>query len=162
VVLSHADISNGNTQAENLLELELDGALDVVDLLGQIFGVGYRSGELSSLGQTGAEETRDLLDELLGGDEGVILAGELLDELLVLVKLLQVVNRHGLEVVVLRTIDVVLVSKDTDGHVWSGNLRQLDSSGETLVTHGVIVLESNLELNGLEEVPLLLICGVFQ
>lgn len=113
LILGHANVSNSNTQAKNLLELELDGAFDVGDLLGQIFCVGNGSGEFSSLGQTGAEETGDLLDELLGGDEGVVLAGEFLDKLLVLVKLLQVVNRHGLEAVVFSAIDVVLVSKDT-------------------------------------------------
>jgi len=113
LILSHANISNSNAQAENLLELKLDGALDVGDLLGQIFRVGNGSGELSGFGQTGAEKTGDLLDELLRGDEGIILAGELLDELLVLVELLQVVNRHGLEAVVFGAIDVVLVSEDT-------------------------------------------------
>ena len=54
------------------------------------------------------------------------------------------------------------IESSPDGHVWSGNLRQLDSSRETLVTHRVIILEPNLELNGLEDVPLLLICGVVQ
>ena len=41
--------------------------------------------ELAGLGQTGTEETRNLLDEGVGGDEGIVLAGELLDQLLVLV-----------------------------------------------------------------------------
>jgi hypothetical protein len=39
-----------------------------------------------TLRETGAEETRDLLDERLGREEGVVLLGELLDELLVLVE----------------------------------------------------------------------------
>ncbi len=39
-----------------------------------------------TLGKTGTEQTRDLLDEGLGGQESVVLLGELLDELLVLVE----------------------------------------------------------------------------
>ena len=52
--------------------------------------MGDGGGELSSLGETGSEETGDLLDQGVGGDEGVVLARKLLDQLLVLVKLLQV------------------------------------------------------------------------
>jgi hypothetical protein len=39
-----------------------------------------------TLGQTGAKETRNLLDERLGRQECVVFFGELLDELLVFVK----------------------------------------------------------------------------
>ena len=39
-----------------------------------------------TLGETGAKETRDLLDERLGRQESVVLLGELFDKLLVLVK----------------------------------------------------------------------------
>lgn len=42
-----------------------------------------------------------------------------------------------------------------DAHVRTGDDRQTDGSGETLVTLGVIVLETDLELDGLEEVSLL-------
>jgi hypothetical protein len=43
------------------------------------------SWEFAGLGETGAEETGNLLDKGVGGDEGVVFACELLDELLVLV-----------------------------------------------------------------------------
>lgn len=49
-----------------------------------------------------------------------------------------------------------------DGHVGPGDLGELDGSGETLVSLGIVVLETNLELDGLEEVALLLIVGVVQ
>jgi hypothetical protein len=39
-----------------------------------------------TLGETGSEQTRDLLDQSLGSQESVVLLGELLDELLVLVE----------------------------------------------------------------------------
>lgn len=108
-----------------------------------------------TLGQTGTQETRNLLDQAVGSDERIVLAGELLDELLVLVQLLQVVGGHGVDTAMLGTIDIVLVTQDADGHVGTGHRGQLDGARETLVTLRVIVLEADLELDGLEEVSLL-------
>jgi len=65
-----------------------------------------------TLGQTRTQETGDLLDEGLGSDEGIVFASKLLDELLVLVKLLQVVGRHGIDTAVLGTVEIVLVTQD--------------------------------------------------
>jgi hypothetical protein len=48
LVLSHADIANSNTHTQDLLQLELDGALDFVDLGGQVFVVGDGGGEFTS------------------------------------------------------------------------------------------------------------------
>lgn len=39
LVFGHVNVANGNTEAEDLLELELDGRLDLVDLVGEIVGV---------------------------------------------------------------------------------------------------------------------------
>jgi hypothetical protein len=39
-----------------------------------------------TLGQTGTQQTRNLLDQRLGGEESVVFLGELLDQLLVLVQ----------------------------------------------------------------------------
>jgi hypothetical protein len=77
LILSHADISDSDTHAEHLLQLELDGGLDLVDLVGEVFSVGDWRGELSGLGKTGAEKTRDLLDQGVGCDESIVLACEL-------------------------------------------------------------------------------------
>jgi hypothetical protein len=135
-----------------------------------------------TLGKTGTQETRNLLDESLRRDEGVVLASELLDQLLVLVELSQILSGHGINTEVLGTIDIVLVTENAvvvrqpscflsslssfqivpDGHVGAGDLGELDGTRETLVTLGVVVLESDLELDGLEEVALLLILGVVE
>jgi hypothetical protein len=162
LVLSHANVANSDTHAENLLQLELDGGLDFVHLVGEVLSVGDGSGELSSLGETGSEETGNLLDEGVGGDEGIVLLGELLDELLVLVELLQVVGAHGVDAMVLGTVNVVLVTKNAKAHARTGKGGELDGSRETLVTLGVVVLETDLELDGLEEVPLLGLVGVLE
>lgn len=44
-----------------------------------------------------------------------------------------------------------------DTHVGAGDGGQLDGTGETLVTLGVVVLQTDLKLDGLVEVTLLLI-----
>ena len=43
----HADVSDGDTHAQNLLQLELDGRLDLVDLAGKVVGVRDGGGELA-------------------------------------------------------------------------------------------------------------------
>jgi len=156
VLGAHLDVSDGDTEAENLLKLELDGGSDFGDLVSEVLRVGDGGRELSGLGETGTEETRDLLDENLGSKESVVLLGELLDELLVLVELLQVLDRHVLELDKLGTIDVGSISENADGHARAGDVRKLDGSRETLVTLRVVVLETDLELDGLDEVTLLL------
>ena len=97
-----------------------------------------------TLGKTGNQETRNLLDQSLGSDEGIVLASELLDQLLVLVELLQVIGGHGIESTVFGTVDVVLVSENANAHVWTRDLRQANGARETLVTLRVIVLEADL------------------
>ena len=62
----------------------------------------------------------------------------------------------------LRTIDVVLVTQDAEGHArtWDGG--KLDSAAETLVTLGVVVLQADLKLDRLEEVALLGLIAVLE
>ena len=89
------------------------------------------------------------------------------------------ISAHGIDTVVLGTIDIVLVTEHADGHACNQSaysppytvtylltrardVGQLDGSRETLVTLRVIVLEADLELDGLEEVPLLGLVGVLE
>ena len=48
-LLGHANITNGNTQTQHLLHLELDGGLEVQSLLLQVVTVGDQGRELASL-----------------------------------------------------------------------------------------------------------------
>merc|ERR1719449_158389 len=56
-------------------------------------------------------------------------------------------------------VAVLLISEQTDLVLLSWHVLQLHSSGETLVLLGVVVLQTNLEVNSLEELPLLLLGG---
>ena len=49
-----------------------------------------------------------------------------------------------------------------NAHAWAGDNGQTNSSGETLVTLGVIVLEADLKFDGFEEVSLLGFERVFE
>jgi hypothetical protein len=46
----------------------------------------------------------------------------------------------------LRTINVVLVTKDADGHARAGNLRQLNGPAETLITLGIVAAVTSIIL----------------
>lgn len=116
-LLLHGDVADGDTETQDLLKLELDGGLDVGDLGGHVLSVGDGGRELSGLGKTGTEQTGNLLDQSLGSKEGIVLASKLLDELLVLVELLKILNGHGIDTVVLGTIEIVLVTKNTVGTI---------------------------------------------
>lgn len=156
LVLSHGDVADGDTEAKDLLQLELDRGADLIELVGHVLSVGERSGELSSLGKTGTEHTGDQLDQGLGSQESVVLLGELLDKLGVPVQLLQIVGGHVLLLNLLSTIDVGGISKNADVHAGTGDVGELDGSRETLVPLGVVVLEANLQLDRFDEVALFL------
>ena len=47
----HLDVADGDTEAKGLLELELDGALDFVELLKNVFVGAEQRGELAGLGE---------------------------------------------------------------------------------------------------------------
>lgn len=48
LILGHADVSDSDTHAENLLQLELDGGLDLSDLAREILVVGNWGWEFTS------------------------------------------------------------------------------------------------------------------
>jgi hypothetical protein len=122
-----------------LLELKLDGRLNLSHLSSEILVVRDGRRELASLGETWTQETRDLLDQGVASKEGVILARKLLDQLLVLVELLEIIGRHGIDAMVLGSVDIVLVTEDAKAHAGTGNGRKLDGARETLVTLGVLL-----------------------
>lgn len=151
LVLAHLHVAHSDTQAEDLFELELDGGTEFLDFLVDVVRVGDGGGELAGLGETGTEKTGDLLDESLGSEESIVLFGHLFDELLVLVHLLQVIHRQEVEAEFLGFIAVLGVAEDADGELGAGDGGEADGARETLVTLGVVVLETDLELDGLGE-----------
>jgi hypothetical protein len=117
----HVDVSNGNRQTENLLHLELDGGLDLINLCCHRLGVSQKTRELSGFVKTWTQQTRDLLDERLGGKESVVLLCKLLHQLLVLVEFLQSFSIHEWNIVGLGLVAMLLISQDADLHFWARN-----------------------------------------
>ena len=151
----HFDISDSNVEAHDLLHLELDGRLDFINLLLHIFTTRQKSGELTRLGETRTQKTRDLLDEVIGSDEEIITLGEFLDQLFVFVELLQVLDTHVVDADAIGLLTVGSVTEHAALEFRAGNGGELEGSRETLVTNGVVVLERDLSFNRLGEVTLL-------
>jgi len=73
LVLVHLSVSDASTEAQNLLQLELDGGLELKNLLGEVIGLGDGSWELTSTVHVGSDQTGDGLDDRLGAEEGIVL-----------------------------------------------------------------------------------------
>jgi hypothetical protein len=74
-----------------------------------------------------------------------------------LVELLQVLDGHEGEFLVelLGSVDIHGVGENAERHPGSRNMGKSDGTRESLVTLGVVVLETDLEFDGLNKVPLL-------
>ena len=55
-VIVHLDVADGNTQAEDLLQLELDGRADLSELVLEVFGVRDGCRELASCREPGEHD----------------------------------------------------------------------------------------------------------
>ena len=155
LILVHANISDSDVEAHDLLHLKLNGGLDFVDLFLHIITTGEKGREFSSLGKTWSKKTRDLLDHVIGSKEEIVLLGELLNQLLVLVQLLQVLNTHMIHSNTISLFAMDRISKHAALEIWARDSRQSESAGETLVADRVVVLQRDLNLDGLSEVTLL-------
>mmetsp|Transcript_4006 Transcript_4006/g.11488 ORF Transcript_4006/g.11488 Transcript_4006/m.11488 type:complete len:231 (+) Transcript_4006:182-874(+) len=155
LLVGHADVPDGDTHAQDLLELVLDRGPDLRDLGLERVVVGDEGRELSGLVQSRSEQTGNHLDDRVGSEERAVLGSQLLDELLVLVQLLQVLHGHGIHAEGGGLLTVVDVSQHADGQGGTRAVRELDGPAETLVLLRVVVLETDLELNRLSKAPLL-------
>lgn len=159
LLLSHVLVADGDGHAGDLLQLELDAGAGIVDLGLEVLVVSDDLGEHTNTVEDGSEDGGDLLDERVGGEEEGVLLGPLLDELLVLVEGLEEVEVDGVDVdlLVLNDVEMLRVTDQADLEAWSGDVGQADGAGETLVLLGVVVLQTDLELDRLGELPLLLV-----
>jgi len=153
---SHANVSNGNTEADGLgaLESELDGAADLFNLvLNVVVGV-KAGGELTSLGETRTEDTGKHTGDSSRSEESVVAVSKSLDLLLVLVEELEVIHGHGLNANSLSLSVVDIVTDHADLEARARNVGEDDGTGETLLLVGVVGLESDLELDRLDVLAL--------
>jgi hypothetical protein len=155
LVFLHVDVADAAAKAENLLELELDGGADFFNLVSEVVTEGNSGGELVDTVHVGADNTGNGLDDGFGGEEGIIAGAHLLDELLVLVELLEIFHGHSIDTSLLGLFLMLEVADDSDLVVGAADVGEAEGAGEALVTSGVVVLEVDLEVNGLEELAFL-------
>lgn len=147
LLLGHLRVAHDNGHAQVAPEREADGRPHLRKPGAEVLVVRERGGELGVVGEAGADEARDLPDEVGRGEEGAVPARQLLDQLPVLVEPLQVLGGHGVDAEVPGAVHVVLVAEDADAHVGAGDGWESHGSGEALVALGVVVLQGDLEFD---------------
>jgi hypothetical protein len=153
-IVGHFDVTDGDTQAENLFKLEFDGGLGFFDLDGHVIRVRNGGGELTGLVQTGTQETRNLFDDDIGSEEEIVRGSELLDFLLSLLEFLQIFSRTEIDSELFGLIAVDFITQNANLQTGTGGVGQTDGSRETLVVLDVVVLQTDLEFNSFGEVAL--------
>ena len=153
LVVSHVLSAGAASHAGHLSQLELNGSAEVLDGQDKGLVVGDSHRELLDSVKNGSADDGHLLDDGVGGDEDIVLLGPLLDDLLVLVVLLELIEGGDIDVetVLLGFGLVLLIGDHADLEVGTGNVRESNGSDETLILLWVVVLESELDLNGLSE-----------
>lgn len=143
LLLCHFHMAYSHIQAQHLLHLELDGGFNLLNLGHHGLPMGQSRRELASLVQARSQDTRNLLDQGVRGQEGTVLLGckmkmkleqlslteelssgptQLLDKLLILVQLLQGLNVHVGKVIALGLVTMHLVSQDAHLHTGTRNV----------------------------------------
>jgi len=153
LVVGHVLSAGAASHAGHLSQLELNGSAEVLDGQDKGLVVGDSDRELLDSVKNGSADDGHLLDDGVGGDEDIVLLGPLLDDLLVLVVLLELIEGGDIDVetVLLGFGLVLLIGDHADLEVGAGDVRESNGSDETLILLGIVVLESELDLNGLSE-----------
>jgi hypothetical protein len=107
----HGLVGDSDVKVSNLLQLPLDGSLDVIDLLLEWFVMGDWLWELTDSVKNWSKYDWDFLNERIGGEEKGELLSPLLNQLLVLVELLELIKSDDLDVnfVGLDLIEMLLI-----------------------------------------------------
>ena len=154
LLLIHLNISNGNIEAHDFLHLKLYSRLNLVNFLLHVLTTGKKGRKLTSLRETRTKETGNLLDHIIRGEEKVIFLCKLLHEFLVLVQLLEVVDIHVIDANAISLFTMGSIAKHTTLDFGARDGRETECSRETLVALWIVVLESDLDLNGFSKIAL--------
>merc|ERR1711953_101497 len=109
-----------------------------------------------------AQQSWDLLDQRLRSKERIILLGQLFHQFFLFVQLLQVISAHMRKTFSLGFVTMLLISENADRELGSWDMAQLNSARETLVLLRIVVLQTNLQVDGLDKFALLGFLGVSQ
>merc|ERR1719148_567412 len=93
----------------------------------------------------------------LGSQEAIKTLGQLLHQLLVFVEFLEVLNALVWDTCTLCLLAMHSIAQHANLHAWPWHVWQLDRSSEALVSLCVVILQSDLQLHGLQELARLLL-----
>jgi len=163
LVVGHTLGADGGVEAGDLLELPFDGGSVVLNLDVDGLVVGNDLGEHTNSVKNGAANNGDLLEDGIGSQQHGVLLGPLLDHLLVLVVLLEVIKGDNFDVSLGLGdfVLVLLVGNDADLELRARVVGETNGTDESLVLLGIVVLKSNLELDGLLELAFLHVLSEF-
>lgn len=153
-IFGHIDGANSNTETRGFFILELDGGFGFGNFLGKVVQVRDGGGKFTSLVQTRTEELGNLLDHRVRSEKSIKRLCELFDFFLVLVHLFQVIHGAERNVGSFGLVTMESITKNANGHFGTRHIGQFDVTTETLVTSRVVVLKTELKLNGFGKVAL--------
>jgi hypothetical protein len=137
--------------------IKLSEAIKALNFLAVVGKQKQNTGALKSyLGQT----QHIVVGTIIGGREftmGRRKRTELLHKLLVLVKLLEVFNGAVFKTNLLGASNISNRPDEADSHTRTAHNGEADGATETLVFLRIVILETDLEFNGLNKVPLLVL-----
>ena len=157
----HVSLTDGTSHAGDLSELELNGSSGVVDGGDKGLSLGDDGGEHLDSVKNGSNDNGDSLQTGVGSEEEIELLGPLLDEFFVLVEFLEFIKGGDGEVTeVVHVLNgfnsMLLIGDEANLEVGSSIVGKSDGTDETLILLGIVILKTELELNGLDEFTFLL------
>ena len=157
--LSHGLVTDGDVHASGLLKLELNAGSGIINLGLEVVVVGDDLWEHTDSVEDGSEDGGDLLDKGIGGEEDGVLLGPCLDEFLILVEGLEEIEIDGIDMDVsfLDDLEMLGITDEADLKLWSWDVWKSDGTSESLVLNWIVVLKTDLEFHGLDELSLLLV-----
>lgn len=157
LLVGHSLVADSDVEAGDLLKLPLDGSSNISDLLSEGLVMGHGLGEETDSVKMVTANLGDLSDNRVRGEEELILLGPLGDGLLLLVELSELIKGGdiNLDTGGLDLIGVLLIGNDANLKLGTRDVGKSDGTRETLILLGIVVLETDLELNSLLELSLL-------
>ena len=155
LLFGHTNVGDWDTESDGLLQPELGCLTDFIDDISNLIGGTDGGRELTSPVEGWAEGLTKGLDDTFGGKEEVVSLSPVLDWLLLLVKAVKEGGIEASDTHLTSLLAVELVTDDTNTEVWTDDMWELDGTDKTLVLGDVVALQADLEIDGLEELPLL-------
>lgn len=157
--LIHGLVTDGDVHASGLLKLELNAGSGIINLGLEVVVVGDDLWEHTDSVEDGSEDGGDLLDEGVGGEEDGVFLGPCLDEFLILVEGLEEIEIDGIDmdVSLLDDLEMLGITDEANLELRSWDVGESDGTSESLVLNWIVVLKTDLEFHGLDELSLLLV-----